>query len=104
MKKFVLVLVCSFFIGCYNYMPISQVNNQIEIGMTKDQFLAIAKKRAKKDAMTQTYYVYRVDEYMVDASGAVDSMFYYFRNEDDILFEVNAGVRPSENINVNINN
>tara|TARA_B100001094_G_scaffold28707_1_gene24013 strand:- start:1006 stop:1260 length:255 start_codon:yes stop_codon:yes gene_type:complete len=84
-------------------MPISQVNNQIEIGMTKDQFLAIAKKRANKDAMTETYYVYRIDEYGFDASGTVDSMFYYFRSSDDTLFEVNAGTTASD-INVNINN
>ena len=33
----------------------------------------------------------------------VDSMFYYFRNSDDKLFEVNAGTKASD-VNVNINN
>ena len=83
-------------------MPISQVNNQIEIGMTKDAFLKIAKNRAEKDAMYSDYYVYRVNQY--DLNGyKVDSMFYYFRTSDDKLFEVNAGTKASD-VNVNINN
>ena len=70
--------------------------------MTKTEFLAIALERAKKDAMTETYYVYRIDQYNLDGY-IIDSMFYYFRSSDDTLFEVNAGTKASD-VNVNINN
>ena len=70
--------------------------------MTKTEFLAVALERAKKDAMTETYYVYRIDQYNLDGY-IIDSMFYYFRNSDDKLFEVNAGTNSSD-INVNIKN
>ena len=102
MKKLVFLLVCSFLISCGSYMNVSQVTEQVEIGMTKDAFLKIAKNRAEKDAMYSDYYVYRVNQY--DLNGyKVDSMFYYFRNSDDKLFEVNAGTKASD-VNVNINN
>ena len=80
----------------------STLNDKVDIGMTKTEFLSIADGRAVKDAMTETYYVYRVNQYNIDGV-RVDSMFYYFRYSDDKLFEVNAGTRASE-INVNINN
>tara|TARA_R110002012_G_C11550422_1_gene602408 strand:+ start:449 stop:757 length:309 start_codon:yes stop_codon:yes gene_type:complete len=102
MKKLVFLLVCSFLISCGSYMNVSQVTEQVEIGMTKDEFLKIAKNRAEKDAMYSDYYVYRVNQY--DLNGyKVDSMFYYFRTSDDTLIEVNAGTRAKD-VNVNINN
>ena len=70
--------------------------------MTKTEFLAVALERAKKDAMTETYYVYRIDQYNLDGY-VIDSMFYYFRNSDDKLFEVNAGTKATD-VNLNINN
>ena len=70
--------------------------------MTKTEFLAVALERAKKDAMTETYYVYRIDQYNLDGY-IIDSMFYYFRNSDDKLFEVNAGTKATD-VNLNINN
>jgi len=70
--------------------------------MTKTEFLAVALDRAKKDAMTETYYVYRIDQYNLDGN-VIDSMFYYFRNSDDKLFEVNAGTKATD-VNLNINN
>jgi|TARA_B110000091_G_scaffold190997_1_gene214529 hypothetical protein len=82
--------------------PLSSLNDRVEIGMTKTEFLAIADGRAKKDAMNETYYVYRVNQYNIDGV-RIDSMFYYFRNSDDKLFEVNAGTNSSD-INVNIKN
>ena len=52
--------------------------------------------------MTETYYVYRIDQYNLDGN-VIDSMFYYFRNSDDKLFEVNAGTKATD-VNLNINN
>ena len=90
------------FLSCGSIVPISAVNNKVDIGMTKTEFLAVALERAKKDAMTETYYVYRIDQYNLDGY-IIDSMFYYFRNSDDKLFEVNAGTKATD-VNLNINN
>tara|TARA_B110000967_G_scaffold188517_1_gene211374 strand:+ start:104 stop:379 length:276 start_codon:yes stop_codon:yes gene_type:complete len=90
------------FLSCGSIVPISAVNNKVDIGMTKTEFLAVALDRAKKDAMTETYYVYRIDQYNLDGN-VIDSMFYYFRNSDDKLFEVNAGTKATD-VNLNINN
>ena len=102
MRKFLILFASiTILMSCGLYAPLSTLNNKVEIGMTKTEFLEIAQGRAKKDAMNETYYVYRVNSNQMD--GSVDSMFYYFRYSDDKLFEVNAGTRASE-INVNINN
>jgi len=102
--KNLLILFASITIllSCGSIVPISAVNNKVEIGMTKTEFLAVALERAKKDAMTETYYVYRIDQYNLDGY-VIDSMFYYFRNSDDKLFEVNAGTKATD-VNLNINN
>ncbi len=92
--KNLLILFASvtILISCASMGAISVINDKVDIGMTKTEFLNVAQGRAKKDAMTETYYVYRIDQY--DLNGyKVDSMFYYFRNSDDKLFEVNAGTR-----------
>ena len=92
--KNLLILFASvtILISCASMGAISVINEKIDIGMTKTEFLNVAQSRAKKDAMTETYYVYRIDQY--DLNGyKIDSMFYYFRNSDDKLFEVNAGTR-----------
>ena len=102
MKKLLTLFASiTILLSCGLYAPLSTFNDRVEIGMTKTEFLEIAKGRAKKDAMNETYYVYRVNAYNMD--GVKDSMFYYFRYSDDKLFEVNAGTNASE-INVNINN
>jgi len=102
--KNLLILFASITIllSCGSIVPISAVNNKVEIGMTKTEFLAVALERAKKDAMTETYYVYRIDQYNLDGY-IIDSMFYYCRNSDDKLFEVNAGTIATD-VNLNINN
>ena len=102
--KNLLILFASITIllSCGSIVPISAVNNKVEIGKTKTEFLAVALERAKKDAMTETYYVYRIDQYNLDGY-IIDSMFYYFRNSDDKLFEVNAGTKATD-VNLNINN
>ena len=102
--KNMLILFASItmFSSCVSIVPISAVNNKVDIGMTKTEFLAVALDRAKKDAMTETYYVYRIDQYNLDGN-VIDSMFYYFRNSDDKLFEVNAGTKATD-VNLNINN
>ena len=103
MRKFLILFTSiTILVSCGSYQSISIVNDKVEIGMTKTEFLAIAQGRAKKDAMTETYYVYRVDQYNLDGY-KIDSMFYYFRYSDDKLFEVNAGTKSSD-VNVNINN
>jgi len=92
--KNLLILFASvtILISCASMGAISVINDKVDIGMTKTEFLNVAQGRAKKDAMTETYYVYRIDQY--DLNGyKIDSMFYYFRNSDDKLFEVNAGTR-----------
>jgi len=102
MRKFLILFASiTILVSCGSLASISTLNDKVDIGMTKTEFLAIALNRAKKDAMTETYYVYRVDQYNLDGV-RVDSMFYYFRYSDDKLFEVNAGTRASD-INVNIN-
>jgi hypothetical protein len=90
--KNLLILFASITIlmSCSSLASISTLNDKIEIGMTKTEFLAIALNRAKKDAMTETYYVYRVNQYNLDGY-RINSMFYYFRYSDDKLFEVNGG-------------
>ena len=102
--KNLLILFASITIllSCGSLAPLSSLNDRVEIGMTKTEFLAVALDRAKKDAMTETYYVYRIDQYNLDGN-VIDSMFYYFRNSDDKLFEVNAGTKATD-VNLNINN
>ena len=103
MKKLLILFASiTILLSCGSIVPISAVNNKVEIGMTKTEFLAVALERAKKDAMTETYYVYRIDQYNLDGY-VIDSMFYYFRNSDDKLFEVNAGTKATD-VNLNINN
>ena len=103
MRKFLILFISiTILVSCGSLTSISTLNDKVEIGMTKTEFLAIALNRAKKDAMNETYYVYRVDQRNLDGY-IVDSMFYYFRYSDDKLFEVNAGTKSSD-VNVNINN
>ena len=103
MKKLLILFASiTILLSCGSIVPISAVNNKVDIGMTKTEFLAVALERAKKDAMTETYYVYRIDQYNLDGN-VIDSMFYYFRNSDDKLFEVNAGTKATD-VNLNINN
>ena len=103
MKKLLTLFASiTILLSCGSLAPLSSLNDRVEIGMTKTEFLAIADGRAKKDAMNETYYVYRVNQYNIDGV-RIDSMFYYFRNSDDKLFEVNAGTNSSD-INVNIKN
>ena len=102
MKKLILFFLFTLLVSCGNMKSVSYITEQVELGMTKTQFLEIAGKRAEKDAMLETYYVYRVNQYNIDGV-RIDSMFYYFRNSDDKLFEVNAGTNSSD-INVNIKN
>ena len=102
MKKLLFLFVLTSLVSCKAlqlgdmYKPISLVNNLVEIGMTKAQFLAIAGDRAEKDAMDETRTVYRINQYNNNGySGdyVTDSMFYYFYADTDILYKVNAGVK-----------
>ena len=102
MKKILLLLLVTSLVSCKmlqvgdDFKPVSEINNQIEIGMTIAQFLAIAGERAEKDAMDETRTVYRVNQYqyntLTSVSSVVDSMFYYFYADTGILYKVNAGV------------
>ena len=102
MKKLLLGLIFVSLIGCKvlqigdKYQQISVINNKVELGITKAQFLALAGERADKDAMSADYYVYRVNQYSYTellGDHVVDSMFYYFDRETDTLFKVDAGVK-----------
>jgi len=59
--KNLLILFASvtILISCASMGAISVINDKVDIGMTKTEFLNVAQGRAKKDAMTETYYVYR---------------------------------------------
>ena len=102
MKKLLLGLIFVSLIGCKvlqigdKYQQISVINNKVELGITKAQFLALAGERAEKDAMSADYYVYRINQYSYTeqlGDHVVDSMFYYFDRETDTLFKVDAGVK-----------
>ena len=81
--------------------PISHFTEQVYIGMHIDEFKSLAGKRAEKTALFETYYVY-----LIEGDGFFESSFerkfYYFRNDNDKLFSVDSGVRPSENVKVKI--
>ena len=118
MKKLLLLFPLSFFISCSVYKNVSNITEkveriknsaeviskslqnasqevykvQIKLGMSKDEFLNVAAKKAKKDVIFTDSYVYKVNQY--DLNGyKVDSMFYYFRSSDNKLFEINSGTK-----------
>ncbi|MFL3661098.1 MAG: hypothetical protein ACI6PN_05040 [Polaribacter sp.] len=128
MKKLLLLFPLSFFISCSVYKNVSNITEkveriknsaeviskslqnasqevykvQIKLGMSKDEFLNVAAKKAKKDVIFTDSYVYKVNQY--DLNGyKVDSMFYYFRSFDNKLFEINSGTKAGY-INVKSNN
>ena len=128
MKKLLLLFPLSFFISCSVYKNVSNITEkveriknsaeviskslrnasqevykvQIKLGMSKDEFLNVAAKKAKKDVIFTDSYVYKVNQY--DLNGyKVDSMFYYFRSSDNNLFEINSGTKAGY-INVKSNN
>lgn len=99
-KIFILFAFMSIAFSCGSIGSVSEVTSKVKIGMTETEFLAAANGRAEKDAMNETYYVYRVNQYNLNGN-VIDTMFYYFRNSDDKLFEVNAGSKATD-VNLNI--
>ena len=116
MKKSLTVLLILFFMSsCRVYNNVSDLTNKIEsvktsleemnesvknasqqiyktqikLGMTTTEFISIIGERAEKFDIKDTYYVYRVNQYDV-SEYKTNSMFYYFRSSDDILFEINS--------------
>lgn len=116
MKKSLTVLLILFFMSsCRVYNNVSDLTNKIEsvktsleemnesvknasqqiyktqikLGMTTAEFISIIGERAEKFDVKDTYYVYRVNQYDVNEY-KTNSMFYYFRSSDDILFEINS--------------
>lgn len=116
MKKSLTVLLILFFMSsCRVYNNVSDLTNKIEsvktsleemnesvkntsqqiyktqikLGMTTTEFISIIGERAEKVDVKDTYYVYRVNQYDVNEY-KTNSMFYYFRSSDDILFEINS--------------
>ena len=116
MKKSLTVLLILFFMSsCRVYNNVSDLTNKIEsvktsleemnesvknasqqiyktqikLGMTTEEFISIIGERAEKVDIKDTYYVYRVNQYDV-SEYKTNSMFYYFRSSDDILFEINS--------------
>ena len=116
MKKSLTVLLILFFMSsCRVYNNVSDLTNKIEsvktsleemnesvknasqqiyktqikLGMTTEEFISIIGERAEKVDIKDTYYVYRVNQYDV-SDYKTNSMFYYFRSSDDILFEINS--------------
>ena len=62
---------------------------QIKLGMKKVEFIHIIGERSEKVDIKDSYYVYRVNQYDIN-DYKTNSMFYYFRSSDDILFEINS--------------
>ena len=116
MKKSLTILLILFFMSsCRVYNNVSDLTNKIEsvktsleemnesvknasqqiyktqikLGMTTAEFISIIGERAEKVDIKDTYYVYRVNQYDVNEY-KTNSMFYYFRSSDDILFEINS--------------
>ena len=55
MRKFLILFTSiTILVSCGSLTSISTLNDKVEIGMTKTEFLAIALNRAKKDAMNET--------------------------------------------------
>ena len=77
-------------VSCNAYNSVSKITEQVTLGMHVEEFKKIAKNRAEKDAMFSDYYVYRINQINLDGY-VIDTKFYYFRNSDDRLFEVNGG-------------
>jgi len=93
MKKFLFLALFSLFVSCSVYQPISNITSKVYIGMPLYQFLQIADGRAQKSAIYETYYVYRINQYEAMYGMLVDSKFYYFRNSDNKLFQVDGGTK-----------
>ena len=93
MKKFLFLALFSLFVSCSAYQPISNITSKVYIGMHVNDFLKVADGRAQRDAMTETYYVYRINQYEAMYGMLVDSKFYYFRNSDNKLFQVDGGTK-----------
>ncbi len=93
MKKILFLALITLFISCSSYQSISKVTSQVYIGMTLTEFLKVADGRAEKDAMTETYYVYRINQYEAMYGMLVDTKFYYFYNSNNKLFQVDGGTR-----------
>ena len=116
MKKTLTVLMILFFISsCRVYNNVTDLTNKIEsvktsleemnesvknasqqiyktqikLGMTKGEFIHIIGERSEKVDIKDSYYVYRVNQYDIN-DYKTNSMFYYFRSSDDILFEINS--------------
>ena len=116
MKKSLTVLLILFFMSsCRVYNNVSDLTNKIEsvktsleemnesvknasqqiyktqikLGMTKGEFIHIIGERSEKVDIKDSYYVYRVNQYDIN-DYKTNSMFYYFRSSDDILFEINS--------------
>jgi len=92
MKKLIFLLIATVLFSCKAYQSISTITEQVSIGMHVDDFKRIAKGRYQTDAMNVQFYVYRINQY--DLNGIlIDSMFYYFSQETNLLIEVNGGTR-----------
>jgi len=96
MKKIIFLAFITLFMSCKAYQIVSKITEQVYIGMHINEFLKVAKGRAEKDVMLETYYAYRINQY--DIFGyRIQSMFYYFNNSDDKLFKVDEGVNTHYN-------
>ena len=114
-KSFTVLLILFFMSSCRVYNNVSDLTNKIEsvktsleemnesvknasqqiyktqikLGMTKGEFIHIIGERSEKVDIKDSYYVYRVNQYDIN-DYKTNSMFYYFRSSDDILFEINS--------------
>ena len=90
MKKVLFILIATVLFSCKGYQNIARITEQVFVGMHVDEFKRIAKGRYSADAMNSEFYVFRINQY--DLNGLmIDSMFYYFSQETNLLLEVNGG-------------
>ena len=103
-KSLILLLFISliFLINCgsfstnINLAPVSEVTNQVSVGMHVDEFLKIAGNRAQKELIfARNYYVYRVEQIQILTSSKTkikkDIKFFYFDYNDNSLLYVKEG-------------
>ena len=105
-KSLILLLFISliFLINCgsfstnINLAPVSEVTNQVSVGMDIDKFLKIAGNRAQKELIfARNYYVYRVEQIQISTTSRTkiqkDIKFFYFDYNDNSLLYVKDGAK-----------
>jgi len=89
---------CGPFSTNINLAPVSEVTNQVSVGMHVDEFLKIAGNRAQKELIfARNYYVYRVEQIQISTTSRTkiqkDIKFFYFDYNYNSLLYVKDGAK-----------